>query len=552
MSHDEKGRILSGGNGTITLTPDAATKIYPNQGRFITATIKMSGSNIIPPGATIDFSGSTNGESKYFTLLPYQHDVTAVPVQITEGDNTTGTATLGIRHDPKDKTNTIVVNAQAGAGWTTKPSDAQTVTYTVQAHDPVITCTGPSETMLPIPTAQDGDRLTPGATRYVTQFTCKVTDSGNPVKDYVIEWHESAEHSLGLFSGLMNAYVSATATYADRLQSGNALLVEDKAQQGYFVRMTTGADGTANLYLVAINSTGAIAQGVRALYNFSATDEHDRPFLVVNPTDTFAGFSELMPTVEAIEANTLYYDDLQNPPYVSVLIPSYPGNAPGDRIYLLVNGQIAAGPYHSPMTENDNWNSRFLESIGYSDIGPNAGKENEALFIVSNIESGLVKPSLINAFLGQGNNQGPIIQTDGTLDAPELVPLAGVINAHTLQAPPVAIKVDLDQSETNGWTAQIGDMLTATAVLTGYKPNSDVLNQSISVAANPFTVVDLTSATVELQFPSVDPFKGWDRMKDSPYTEGHCYIIYTVQRAGVPNQSSQVLTLVLNTADMSY
>ncbi|MGG1947906.1 hypothetical protein AB1286_24415 [Trinickia sp. NRRL B-1857] len=548
MSRDTEEKVLAGGGGTITISPSASTKIYPYQGRYIVATVKMASPNTIPTGATIDFSANGTGPSQHFQPLLYEPDWKAVPIAINAADNTTGTAKLCIRHVPGDATNTIVVNARAGAGWTTKPDDAPTMTYTVLSAAPMIACQGPTQAVLPIPSA---DNLTPSATQYTTHFTCKVMDGGMPVKGYVIEWHEAAQASLGLFSDLMNAYVSPTATFQQSLQqSDSPLLVDDSAQGGYFVRMETNDAGTADLYLVAKSSKGATAAGVQAHYNFTVSDEHARPFLVVDPTRTFKEFTESTPMVEAIQDKTLAYGALQAPPNVGVSIPPYPNPHPNDLIYLLVNGQIAAGPFYGPMPDQAQWNASFLESLGYSDMGENAGKQNQVLFIVCNSETGVVKPSLINAFYGSGDNQsGPAIPKGGMLDKAELYPLKRVINAGTL-AGQVAIKIRLNQA---AWTAKADDLLTATAVLTGYQLDSNVARTPVSASANPVTLTaqDISKGYVVLTFPSTDPFQGWDTMSDPPHAEGHCYIVYHVSRAGSPDLSSRVYAPILNTADMS-
>ncbi|WP_116137692.1 hypothetical protein [Trinickia diaoshuihuensis] len=546
MSRDDERHVLAGGGGTIAISPGAATKIYPHQGRYIVATVKMTSPNTIPAGATIDFSGNGAGPSQHFEPLSYEPDWTAVPIDIAVGDNTTGTARLCIRHMPGDTTNSIVVKARAGAGWVTKPDDAPTVTYTVLATEPDVACTGPSQVLLPIANA---DNLTPSSTQYTTAFTCKVTDGGVPVKGYVIEWHEAARDSLGLFSVLMNAYVSPTATYQDSLQQSNSgLLVDDRVQGGYFVRMETDDTGSANLYLVGKSTQGATAAGIRALYNFTTSDEHARSFLVVDPKLT--ALSERAPEVEGVVGKILDYTKLQDPPNVGVYIPSYSNPRPNDLIYLLVNGRIAAGPFYSPMPDGGQWNASFLESLGYSDTGDHANQQNEVLFIVFNSESGVVKPSLINEFAGRGDNQsGPAIPTGGTLDEAELYPLKHVINAQTLNGQ-VAFKVGLKQSN---WTAKADDLLTATAVLTGFQVNSDAARMPARISANPIKLADedISKGYAVLSFPSSDPFRGWDTMADYPYTKGHCYFVYQVQRAGAPLLSSRVCKTRLNTADMS-
>lgn len=548
MSSDKAGRVLAGGGGTIAISPGAGTKIYTHQGRYIIATVKMTSPNTIPEGATIDFSANGTGPSQHFEPLLYEPDWKAVPITVNAADNTTGTAKLCIRHAVGDATNTIVVNARAGTGWTTKPDDAPTATYTVLSTEPMVACEGPTKAVLPIPSA---DNLTPAAAQYTTRFTCKVTDGGAPVKGFVIEWHEAAQASLGLFSDLMNAYVSQAATYQQSLvQSDSPLLITDSSQGGYFVRMETNDAGTADLYMVAKSTKGATAAGIQGHYNFTMSDEHPRPFLVVDPARTFKGLSESTPAVEAIKDQTLDYGALQTPPNVGVSIPDYPNPYPNDLIYLLVNGQIAAGPFYGPMPDEAQWNTSFLENMGYSDMGENAGKLNQVSFIVCNSQTGVVKPSLINAFYGRGDNQsGPAIPTGGTLDKAQLYPLKRVINAATLTGQ-VAIKIGLAQAS---WTAKRDDLVTATAVLTGYERYSNIARSPASTSANPVTLAaqDIAKGYVVLTFPSNDPFRDWDTKCDPPYSEGHCYIVYEIHRAGMPKQTSRVYSVILNTADMS-
>lgn len=549
MSHGEQGTSQDlGGAGSIILTPDASTKVYPHQGLCIVATVTMTGSSKIPAGATIDFSGSSKGLSSHFVGLLGQSEWTNVPIDIAPG-NASGTAKLFIRHDYSDTSNSIVVNAMAGSEWTggSKPDDATTVAYTLATTVPTIICSGPSSTLLALPSGQ-GDQLTPAAAQYTTSFTCVVKDGNNPVPGYVVEWHEGSDQSFGLFSTLMNAYTSATAVWADVLPSADAVFVKDNNQQGYYVRMTTDASGVASLYLVAKDSTGPIAQSVTARYDFNVTYEYPRPFLVMDINESAQALEDIYPRIlDPMTGDTLNFDELQNPPYVSVSIPHYKNAHPTDNVYLVVNNEIAGGPYHykadgSPVL------CEFLASLAYSDL-MSGGQKNEMLFVVGGTETGLPSASTIRGFFGTGNN---IQLTGGNLDAPELYPYAGHINQTTLSKGSVTIQVQLKQPDAS-WNAQLGDVVSATAVLTGYRPDSDALRVPITVPANvlpPIAAGDLTKGSILLHFP-VAPFEGWDQKKDGG-TQGQCCIIYSVVRAGQPNESSGLLTVVLNTANQSY
>ncbi|HVW53573.1 MAG TPA: hypothetical protein VHC91_24725 [Trinickia sp.] len=549
MTHGEQGTSQDlGGAGSIELTPDASTKVYPHQGLCIVATVTMTGSNKIPEGATIDFSGSSKGVSSHFVALLGQSTWTNVPIDIAPG-NASGTAKLFIRHDYSDTSNSIVMNATAGSEWigAAKPDDASTVTYTLETTDPTIICSGPSSTLLELPTGQ-GDQLTPAATQYTTSFTCVVKDGENPVPGYVVEWHEGSDQSFGLFSSLVNAYTSSTAAWADVLPSADAVFVKDINHQGYYVRMMTDANGVASLYLVAKDSAGPIAQSVTARHNFNVTYEYPRPFLVMDINNYAQALEDSYPRIlDPMTNDTLNFDDLQNPPYVTVSIPHYKDAHPADNVYLVVNNAIAGGPYHYK-TDSSSVPCEFLASLAYSDLMP-GGQKNEMLFVVGGMETGLPSASTIRGFFGTGNN---IQLTGGNLDAPELYPYAGHINQTTLSKGFVTIQVELKQPDAS-WNAQLGDVVSATAVLTGYRPDSDALRVPITVPANvlpPIAEGDLRKGSVLLHFPAA-PFEGWDQKKDGG-TQGQCCIVYTVVRAGQPNQSSGLLTVILNTANQSY
>ena len=551
MLSAEKIGILAGGAGTITIGPDAAVKLYPHQGRYLTATIKMKSGNLIPKGATIDFSKSGAGDSTGFKLLYGEPDKTSVRVAIDPLDNTQGVAKLCVCYDAAVGTNAIVVNAQAGTGWTaSKPDDAVTVTYTVLTNDPTVICSGASKTVLPIPSATDGDNLTPSTDAYTTKYTCTVMDGASPISDYIIEWHEAATTSHGLFSFLMNAYTAETATNADKLPSSDAVFILD-TNQGDFVRTATDSSGTANLFLVAKHKYGPIAQGVIARYDFGVTYEYPRPFLVVDTSDAAQDLEDSQPRIDDVmDQDTLDFGFLENPPYVSVILPNDSDAALHDDIYLIVNGAIAAGPYH-PDPDGNDLHCRALASLCFSNYLEGGGQQkNEMLFVVGSVDKGHSYASATTGFYGTGNN---IELPGGTLDAALLDPQEGYINSTTLLEGWVAITIQLDQSTTSGWQASIGDTISGTAVLTGYKPNSDVLRQPQTVASSPLPPIsahDLDQGSVLLKFP-VTPFDGWDARKHPPQTEGRCCLLYTVRGSG-GDQNSEVLSVTLNTADLSY
>lgn len=549
------GNIFGGQSSPITIKPDSTTKIYPNQGFYLTATVKLTGHDTIPSNATISFQESANGHSRGIKVIDDKDDWTQVPIVTTDPQN--GTATLCVCFDPDsaDQPNTIKVNAGAGTWSGTKPAPATTVSYSVATADPSsITCTGASQMLLPIPSSADGDKLDPSSAQYTTKFTFTVKDGTTPVPGYVIEWHEGGvENGHPLFQTYVNTYVSKTATYSDRLQKGSPLLVKDPSSKDDFVRMVTDTRGKAELYLVAKHSQGNIMSSVHAVYNFSEDSEQARPFLVTDPD--VALLPEYECKVEALEEvdnhAVLNYDDLSDPPTVRVEIPQVQNAKPEDQFFLVLNGKIVAGPYDFPMKWLG-WNTSFLENLGYSNIPPNAGKMNKLAFIVANKFNATAKPSMTREFTGTGNNQGGVIPTSGSLYAPELFPYAGNINAHTLTAGSVTIEVDLKQPKVD-WNAKLGDKFQAEAVLTGYKHRSTVLRQPVQVAANPKTIgsAEKTAGVVQLQFPA-GPFNNWDQMDQPPWTEGKCYITYTVTRGNQQIWKSQLLSVTLNTADDSY
>ena len=568
MSHGDHGTILVGSdNGTITISPATGTNLHWHQGRYIVATIKMSAGNSIPDGATINFSAGNSGNSANFVALP---DVAAdwkqIPIVVDAHDNTQGTATLPIRYDPTQDINaslTVTVHASAGTGWgpSPTPNEATAVSYTVLKSDPKVTCLGPTKTLLPIPTAADGDQLTPAKDAFTTKFTCQVVDDSTspptPLPEYIVEWHEAASGAQGLFDGLMNVYVAGTAA-ENLLAPDNPFMFYSETQQGFYLRTETNAQGIAELYLVATHSNGPVALGLRAQYDFAETREQGRPFLVVDVTATGAGLEESFPVVQGLATSTttgkttLDYGQLSSA-FVDVAIGKYPNQVPGDQIYLVVNGVIAAGPYKNPMENTPSWTwaTQFAESLGYSDSGAHADELNSVLFVVSNIETGNVGPSLVTQFYGVGDNQQGIIPSGGPLGTPRLSPARSAINRNSLRGP-ITITFKLDQTYDNGWRAQAGDKVTAHATLTGFKTKSTTRRDPVQVSTAQVTIgaADLNKPTLSMQFAN-DDFHDWDSMDGHPWTEGQCYVVYTIERSGIPDQTSKVLAVTLNTANRS-
>jgi len=415
--------------------------------------------------------------------------------------------------------------------------------------------------LLPIPTVADGDRLTPAKDAYTTKFTCQVVDDttspSTPLPGYIVEWHEAASGAQGLFDGLMNVYVAGTAA-ENLLIPDSPFTFYSDTQQGYYLRMETNAQGIAELYLVATHSNGSMALGLRAQYDFAETQEQGRPFLVLDITQTGAGLEESFPVVHGLATSpttgktTLDYGELSDA-FVNVAIGKYPNQVPGDQLYLVVNGVIAAGPYDNPMdkTPSWTWDTTFPENLGYSDSGAHAGELNSVLFVVGNIETGNVGPSLASQFYGVGDNQQGIIPVGGPLDAPRLLPARGAINRNSLRTP-ITIAFKLDQTYDNGWRAQAGDKVTAHATLTGYKTKSTMRRDPAQVSSAQVTIGadDLKKPILAIQFAN-DKFHDWDSMDGHPWTEGQCYIVYTIERGGIPDQISKVLAVTLNTANRS-
>lgn len=542
-----------GGADTIVLTPDSGN-VYPHQGVRIVATITMQ-KNPIPTNATIDFSGSSHGATQYVKALNHNgQDWTAVPIQIDEG-GLTGTAVLYARHDFTDTTNTMVVNAKAGAVWTTnRPSDADTVTYTVLTTQPVITCSGASKTVL---APGDGNQLTPAADASTTLFTITVTDGGGvAVPGYVVEWHEGTDGSLGLFTMLVNSYTSATATYADRLPSANAEFVNNGA--GVFIRTTTDINGKASLYLVAKNLPWTIASSIRAHYDFRASYEFPRPFFIFKESmssESLDGFAPRIKdhcdtiTVGSEQKKQLVFKDIEDPPNVRVSITPYKNASSVDDIYLLLNGAIASGPY-----QFDGPNSpvlcEFPASLAYTSDGADPGQENDLRYIVAVTGTGQLLASESTLFYGKGEN---IQLLGGILEQPTLKGGVTVINSTQLLSGPVTLQIPLNQLKTANWEAKNGDVFTAVAYLNGYVPDTDVPRAPAMVLADPHAPVadgDFTNGYIELTFP-IDPFKGWDRSVTKG-NMGSCCFSYTVKRAGEDDKTSRLYVVQMDTANLSF
>lgn len=560
---------LPGGGSTITLSPGDNTNIYQHQGRYIVATIQMGTGINIPTGATINFMKGTTKNSSGFLPLLGEPDPTQVPIVINAADPTKGIARLCVRHDPEDTTNTIKVYASAGGGWgvISTPADATGVSYNVLTYDPTVTIAGPTLVLIPVPAQSDGDDLSPSdpnGPKFTTQLSCTVVDNttgtANPLSDYVVEWHEGGALSSGLFSTLMNAYDSATATYADVLvPKDGGSLIYDPTQEGYFVRMVTNSSGVANLYLVAKYSSKKFGSSVIAHFDFTDFTPLKRAFFVLDPTDN--DLSESSPSIDQVESepgggNLLNFDDLTDPPNVYATITPYDGLATGDQLYLVANEQIVAGPYKPPPYPAVwSWNPTFPDSFLYSNTGVNANKPNAVLFVVVRANSTDILPSASNTFNGEGDTQQGLIPTDGPLAVPKLKPAAGVINLTYLKNNGVHVEIDLKHQPADcGWTPTQGDRLAATAYLSGWKTGGTVTQTAIVQATSvPLAQGDLTNGTVTLDFPSIVPFQDYDSKRGPKYRPSLCQIVYWVRPKGTPYLllNSAVLQVVLNTANRS-
>lgn len=555
MSNGET-TTLPGGNGTITLTPGDQTKIYQHQGRYIVATIQMPTGTVIPDGAKIDFTRGNSQKSTGFLALPGEPDWTAVPIVVNPADKTKGEARLGIRHDPADPTNTITVYAQASGTWTPvqAPTAAGPVAYTIVTTDPTVTIKDPDNALLQLP-AQGQDQLAPKNNQpYTAHYTCTVVDDqGNAVPDFIVEWHEAGAESVGLFSYMVNAYTSLTDNNADALTEANGGLLTDSNQGGDYVRMVTNASGVADLYIVAKASTGMFVSGVVPLYDYTDFTPQEHPFLVCDPTHTSTVLAGQTPSVDGVKGDppTLDFSKLKDAPNVHATVNHYTGSGTDDKVYLICNNHVVAGPYSPPDNLGTwSWKTYFPDRFCYSDSGPNAGTENVVFFVVAS--NGTVLVSEHDPFYGKGSIQQSNIPY-GPLTMPTFNPKLLQINNSLLNSPqPIGIDIDLsDQPADAGWTPQPGDRLTATAYLSGWKSGGTVAAVG-SADVTPLTL-DKASGVVTLYFPSKDPFKGWDSQRVSPNTNSTCQIVYAVQPKGAPYHSlySQVLTLILNTANKS-
>ena len=564
MSNGET-TTLPGGNGTITLTPGDQTKIYQHQGRYIVATIQMPPNVDIPAGAKIDFSKGNSESSTGFEPLPGEPDKTAVPIVVNPADKTKGEARLGIRYDTTDTSNTITMYAQASGTWAgvQAPAAAGPVGYTIVTTDPTVTITTPDNALLIIP-AQGQDQLPPqGNDASTAHFSCKVVDDkGQPIPDFIVEWHEAGAKSVGLFSYQVNAYTSPTSSYGDVLTHGiEGGLVRDSATSGYYVRMVTNASGVADLYMVAKASPGMYVSSVIPLFDYSEFTPVPFPFLVWDPKEV--SIPQSAPVIagetgwsanDDSSVGSLDFDTMPETPIVQATVQPYKNCSASDTIYLVCNKKIVAGPF-SPPTNIDAWTgwvARFIDTFCYSDSGPNAGKTNDVFFVVA--KDGGLKVSEHNQFLGTGNLQQGVIPT-GPLTVPMFNPYVGKINDQLVSGgQPFGVDIDLsNQPAYAGWTPQLGDRLTATAYMSGWREQGYVAAVG-STTATPLTLGQgQTSGTVTLWFPSKDPFKGWDSQANT-FENSVCLIVYAVHPNGAPAYHvlySEVLGLIVNTANES-
>jgi hypothetical protein len=440
------------------------------------------------------------------------------------------------------------------------------VQYTVSNYDPTITFTGPDQTLLQLPSVTDGDSLTPDSDnkKFTTHISCKVVDDtlapAVPLSDYVVEWHEAGLKSLGIVNALMNTYTSEGATYADRLQPDDGVLIPEPEKGGYFVRMVTNAQGVADLYLVAKHSTGSLAANLVPVCDFTDFTPGNFSFLVVNATDTRLSEAHPIITVtgtdeDGPQGHAAYLDFDNTNDDISHSIPvtvnPYTSTRAGDTLYLIVNGAVVAGPYTTPSGSTWSWAVSVSDSLFYSDSGPNANALNRVLFVVVE-PSGDVAPSAITEFYGQGDNQQDV-PIAGPLEAPTLNPGGGTISLTWLRNYGVKIDVDLKHEKEYGWSPQPGDVLTATAYIKGWHTGGD-LTRSARVDATPLTLGDISSGKATLQFPPAN-FTDWDS-QDITGTgvapSSICSIGYTVQPKGKRFPiHSRILQLIVNTANVS-
>jgi hypothetical protein len=564
MSNGET-TTLPGGDSAITLSPGDQTNIYQHQGRYIVASIQMAPNVDIPPGATIDFTKGNSQNSAGFLVLPGEPDPTAVPIVVNPVDKTKGEARLGIRYDTTNTSNTITMYAQASGKWSPvqPPAAAGPVGYKIVTADPTVTIKSPNNALLTIPD-HGQDQLAPQGNDVSTaHFSCTVVDDkGNPIPDFIVEWHESGAVSVGLFSYQVNAYTSLTGNFGDALTHGiQGGLVRDSASGGYYVRMVTGASGVADLYMVAKASPGMYVSAVVPQFDYSELTPVPFPFLVWNPDLTtlphqapsIAG--ETGWSSDSSNVGSLKFKDMPESPIVRATVPRYDHCSSSDKIYLVCNKLIVAGPF-SPPDPIDSWASwvaRFIDTYCYSDTGPNAGKTNDVFFVVAKDGGGL-DTSAHNLFLGTGNTLQSTIPT-GPLLVPTFNPAVGKINNQLVSSGrPLGIDIDLTSQPTYaGWTPQEGDRLTATAYMSGWKEHGYVEAVG-SATATPYTLLQGDpSKTVTLWFPSTDPFKDWDSNANT-YGNSVCLIVYAVHPNGAPSYRvlySEILGLILNTANES-
>jgi hypothetical protein len=555
---------LPGGGSTITLSPADKSTIYQHQGRYIVAEVTMATGVDIPLGAMINFTEGNSKKSSGFLPLPGEPDAHAVPIVPDPSDSTKGHARLCIRHDPADTTNTITIYAQAAGPWgaVTPPLSAGPVGYTILTYDPTVTIAGPDNQLLTLPGPGDDEFAPQDASgKYTAHFSCTVVDdtTSTPISDYVVEWHEAGAHSAGLFSYMVNAYTSQTASYVQRLtgKGPEAGLIEDETQGGYYVRMVTNSSGVADLYIVAKHSPGKYVSALIPQFDYTDFTPLQAAFMVYDPNDVT--LTRWSPDVSGVvlENNqpTLDFGQLSDPPNVSVTIDPYDKAGPADKVYLLCNDAIVAGPYVPPNSQGTwEWNAVFPDSFCHSDSGLNAYKVNVATFVVA--RGGNVLVSAHNNFFGKGDTQEGLIPTDGPLERPTLDPLATKISGGYLDANVLSIDIDLlNQPADGGWTPKQGDRVSAMAYMTGWATGGAV--KKTATATIPSVTLDqptIGSGTLTLQFPSNDPFEGFDSNRNPPYTQSMCQIVYSVlPKGGSPYQLlySQVLTVILNTPNQS-
>jgi hypothetical protein len=302
--------------------------------------------------------------------------------------------------------------------------------------------------------------------------------------------------------------------------------------------------------------------GVVPQFDYSELMPVPFPFLVWNPALTT--LPQQAPSIagetgwaDSSDVGSLDFEHMPETPIVDATVPRYDPCSSSDKIYLVCNKLIVAGPFSPPDPTGSwaSWDARFIDTYCYSDTGPNAGAKNDVFFVVARNGGGL-DTSGHNQFFGTGNTLQSTIPT-GPLSVPTFNPAVGAINYGLVSSDqPLGIDIDLtSQPSYAGWTPQAGDYLTATAYMSGWKDHGYVEAVG-SATATPYTLLqDDLGKTVTLWFSSTekDQFKDWDSNAKT-YGNSVCLIVYAVHPNGAPSYRvlySEILGVILNTANQS-